>query len=476
MKNKIDNYTFDASAKTITFTDYTTIRLDGILLITNVTDNVIIYNFADPTKGGSVLTNVLTLAYNTTTMDDGDKLLIYYDDVIDGKVLYVGNVTSTSAGTAIDTQGYGSIVAQFSGVWNATIYFETSNDGTIWNTCFVLSRNEVSMQDNIGQNGIFSIKRSGRYLRYNCKFTSGTVSLNIIGRTGEGLSDADMLSFAMDRTHNTPLQVQLPKDLKQEADGGLLLADMKGPIFFNSVTVSQPLVIDCTGYSTLIVQKLTSGIVTPTASNDGSTFVGTLSGAIGGPNTVLGTTIPTATGIYVIPVYSRYIKLTGPASSVQCVIYLSKNIFDTGSFFAYQGLNVIQLNGTNIQAVGSTTATVPLPIGSVDDLKAPITRRYLIDTLGKQIIATNTGQVSGTASSKTLNELGFLSDYKNNLTVQDVSRSDGNSNIDLLSGILLELQVLNQQIYELPRLIASGRASLDEPDDLRNDLTLFDRY
>lgn len=80
MKVKVINYTFDASAKTVTFTDYSPVLLNSILLITNVTDNIIIYNFADATKGGTVATNVLTLTYDTTSMDDTDKLLIYYDD------------------------------------------------------------------------------------------------------------------------------------------------------------------------------------------------------------------------------------------------------------------------------------------------------------------------------------------------------------------------------------------------------------
>ena len=80
MKTKIDNYSFNKTAKTVTFTDYTTIRLDAILLITNATDGIIIFNFADATKGGTVLNNVLTLAYDTSSMDNTDKLLIYYDD------------------------------------------------------------------------------------------------------------------------------------------------------------------------------------------------------------------------------------------------------------------------------------------------------------------------------------------------------------------------------------------------------------
>lgn len=80
MKKLITNYTFNATAQTVTFTDYTTIRLESVLLITNVTDNVIVYNFADLGFGGSVTDNILTLAYNTTGMDDTDSLQIFYDD------------------------------------------------------------------------------------------------------------------------------------------------------------------------------------------------------------------------------------------------------------------------------------------------------------------------------------------------------------------------------------------------------------
>lgn len=79
MKVQITNYTFDKTAKTVTFTDYTTIRLDSILLITNVTDNVIIYNFADPSLGGTVSGNAVTLTYDTSSMDNTDKLQIFYE-------------------------------------------------------------------------------------------------------------------------------------------------------------------------------------------------------------------------------------------------------------------------------------------------------------------------------------------------------------------------------------------------------------
>lgn len=86
MKKLITNYTFDASAKTIMLSDYTTVTREGILLITNVTDNIIIYNFADATAGGTVSGNVIALTYNTTTMDDSDDLQIFYDDGLNQEV------------------------------------------------------------------------------------------------------------------------------------------------------------------------------------------------------------------------------------------------------------------------------------------------------------------------------------------------------------------------------------------------------
>ncbi|MEI7510597.1 MAG: hypothetical protein WCJ84_00385 [Candidatus Peregrinibacteria bacterium] len=98
MKVKISNYGFNKTAKTVSFLDYSSISLDGVLLITNVNTNAIIYNFADPTKGGTVFGNVLTLDYDTSAMSNTDPLLIYYDD---GK----NAPTAQEIGTAVEDNG-----------------------------------------------------------------------------------------------------------------------------------------------------------------------------------------------------------------------------------------------------------------------------------------------------------------------------------------------------------------------------------
>ena len=80
MKILFEDYTFNAAAKQITFNTSEAISLQQLLIITNVTDNLIIYNFADPNYGGTITNNVLTLTYNTSLMSDSDSLQIFLEN------------------------------------------------------------------------------------------------------------------------------------------------------------------------------------------------------------------------------------------------------------------------------------------------------------------------------------------------------------------------------------------------------------
>ena len=80
-KRLIKTFTFDAAAGTITFRGK--FNLKSFLLVTNVTDNIIIYNFSDPTKGGTTdfvsPNTTLILDYDTSLMSDKDNLQIFVD-------------------------------------------------------------------------------------------------------------------------------------------------------------------------------------------------------------------------------------------------------------------------------------------------------------------------------------------------------------------------------------------------------------
>lgn len=71
-------YTFNAAAKQITFTGRASVDLRRFTIIVN--QGVVIFDVADPTRGGTVVGNVLTLAYDTAAMNNADPLVIVYDD------------------------------------------------------------------------------------------------------------------------------------------------------------------------------------------------------------------------------------------------------------------------------------------------------------------------------------------------------------------------------------------------------------
>lgn len=75
----LGGYTFDKINKTITFSGFKC-SLDGLLMVTDVTNNTIIYQFNDPAKGGSLVNNTLTLDYDTNVVafSNNDNLQIFY--------------------------------------------------------------------------------------------------------------------------------------------------------------------------------------------------------------------------------------------------------------------------------------------------------------------------------------------------------------------------------------------------------------
>jgi hypothetical protein len=163
MKIRITNYTFNKTAKTVTFTDYTSISLDGVLLVTNVTDNIIIYNFANPALGGTVLNNVLTLDYDTSAMDNGDALQIFYDDGVDTLALLEQHIDADGRASrqlmqllkplSITTNGSGRLnidVANVTGnVAQVTLVPTVTTVGTINDQLRIGGLNALDMQFNM---------------------------------------------------------------------------------------------------------------------------------------------------------------------------------------------------------------------------------------------------------------------------------------------------------------------------------------
>lgn len=145
----IGGYTFDPAAGTVTITGLDApLDPEQLLLITNVTRNVMLYNFADPLLGAGCVNNVVTLAINTTAMAAGDNLQIFVEMADPGaimnglaerlamNVLKKLNVDSTGrlrVGDAVITSGTVSTVSTVSTVTSIAN----------WGACTATSKTQV---------------------------------------------------------------------------------------------------------------------------------------------------------------------------------------------------------------------------------------------------------------------------------------------------------------------------------------------
>ena len=78
-------YTFTPAVRTVVIPK--AIQRENLILVTNVTQNKVIYNFSDPNLTATNYTvnngvTTIVLNYNTTTMSSGDSLQFTYDDTI----------------------------------------------------------------------------------------------------------------------------------------------------------------------------------------------------------------------------------------------------------------------------------------------------------------------------------------------------------------------------------------------------------
>jgi hypothetical protein len=88
----IENYTFTPSANTV-YVNGKNLRPEQLLLITDVTTGVVLYNFSDPSLGANIVNSVSTttgletsnviLNYNCTGLNSTDKISILYEESYD---------------------------------------------------------------------------------------------------------------------------------------------------------------------------------------------------------------------------------------------------------------------------------------------------------------------------------------------------------------------------------------------------------
>lgn len=137
MNQAITNYTFDASAKTITFGDFVTIALERVNGVKNLTTGAWVYKATDLAFGGSVATNVLTFTASNSGMNDTDDLLIRYDapesldvQLVDG-VFWQATQPISDAGGSLTVDDGGSTLSIDDGGGSLTVDGAVSLTGSV---------------------------------------------------------------------------------------------------------------------------------------------------------------------------------------------------------------------------------------------------------------------------------------------------------------------------------------------------------
>lgn len=194
MATQIKNYIFDASSKTITFSDYISVDKNSVALIVNIDDNA--KTIAQFNKNGysvlSVTNNVITLEYDTTLMSDSDELVIYYNDKDlpeeipfknvasrvfnkDKQYFYSLSVDSPTIIGPLDLDGFAGLTVSFRGAPTRSLYLQGSNDLTVWNNLQFITSNPTYFQNkddfftvpNINLGHELYIPKTTRYFRLN---------------------------------------------------------------------------------------------------------------------------------------------------------------------------------------------------------------------------------------------------------------------------------------------------------------------
>jgi hypothetical protein len=423
-------------------------------------------------------------------------------------------VSTVSTGTGIDVSGFSTLLVQVSGsTFNGIITFERSLDNVYWSPALVTELNALNQKTQIETAGLYFVRTEAQFIRYNVTNISGSATLVIDGSQNV-VSNADKVAWAMDETNNSPLNVKLQAQnsgIKQDLSGAFILSDAPAPVTVNTSLTNTTNIIDTQGYQTIQITTGAGFIATGGIqfSNDGITFAAGIGATVGG---VFNNSLA-ALSSYTYPILARYARIVAttagpytyvlrnnPAQQVnQNLTAIAGVAVSAGT--AQLGTNIVQVGGTatvtgglvgtlgvgGVNAVGVASVSNPVLIGGVDP--TGLARRAATTMLGDVItgnrtIPTSSAALSSTTTGNTpIGSAGYVNQIPH--TVQDTSQFEGQSQVELLAQLLQEVKILNQQFYELPKVLSlalqgptapqqgSNVQLGDDPFILRNDSSIF---
>ena len=301
----------------------------------------------------------------------------------------------------------------------------------------------------------------------------------LVGDPNGDFAGISLLDQALTEGSGFALNARVINQPLSDTTGAIILSDAV-PINVPPLPIGATLMIDTTGYESVNIttQALAGNVF---ASNDKATW-----SALSGAPLVLGalvTAVAANTG-YSFPCIARWLRVTVTTAGTMTIYLRSAGWVSGYTTTVPSGTavnNVAQFGGTNIVTAGvagipsiggniapGTAPTVnPVPVGGIDT--SGLTRRVLTDTAGRVIETAYAPDFTGTVRQIAALAASYVT--AGALATQDTGVQDGNTLLDLLASILLELKIANHQHYLLNT--QGGSPLADEPQSLRNDPSLF---
>lgn len=368
MKQLIKNYSFSSTSKTVTLTDFSTVRLERLQAIIDATQNKFLYNLVDPTvASATVAGNVITLS-SVNGAANGDALEIIYDSATGDPVYDLPQVevlgtdgtnthvlgTDTSGNAVLaggtitnsDTVGFTapSTVANFPLIYNGSTYDRQRSANTLSNTngkglpgVGLLGQYSSSAPAYTANNyGLVQIDAAGN-LKVNIQASGGSGSLGSVELT-DGTNTANVLA------NDTGLNSLATSQGRKEY-GSLSAAALNADLFPST---------DISGYksASIYISGTYSGTLTFQGSNDNTNFITVNVVQVNGSGAILGGgTTSTTNVLFAVPLYTRYLR-------IRMTAYTSGTANGTLELFTYA---LSPLSNAAVQAgtwsIGSSSST-----------------------------------------------------------------------------------------------------------------------
>lgn len=387
MKQVIKNYTFSTSAKAITLTDFTTVALDRLALITDTTTNKVLYNFADSTVAtATVATNVITLSALQGGEANADKLRIDYDVVTGDPTYDTPQLPSGGATATLQSIGNSSAATTAGNTSNipskgaATTANSTpvniASDQTVPVSSATLATATAQATANTSLSIIATdvaplvAAAAGGYVRQDstatiAKETGGNLA-TIATNTGNGATAANQTNATQQtkNTDGTNIVNVLKSDGTAAGQNSMITSSSYLSPAFSVNSVSSLGSVDAGNYRWVSVQISaqytgTSPTITFQGSNDNSTWVSVGLTLVANGN--VPTTATTGTGIFAGPLNYRYFRLNF-----------------TGAYTSGNATGVILYSASPAVMMGTqVTGTIQLASSSATGAAVPTSAVYM---------------------------------------------------------------------------------------------------